>query len=602
MLAPGDLARPERLAELVDAKERWQVEVPSLILGAHNVQGGIADRDGTVAARACAEVLEALGWAEASRGRRDPRPLLPGRRARGRRSGRALRRCFRGPLPRRGARGRRALLRGEPALDGDPPPRRAQRFAARSAATSTRPTSSSPGSTRRAEARALGSLIRRVHLKDTRERRGDCRLGEGRVDFAACAQALAEIGYDGWLVLETPPGPPAEVARRPHASRGRSFRPSDAEVEHDLDVVVRTLVEQPEELGRPLDRLDSRHERLELEPAVRGQPEHRALEPEHVPAAREPRVHRGDLRGDELDPVVVELLAEAQLVRAALREPGDDHAGRVGRAADRLVQRRGRAGQVDGHVRAAATGRVLDRVTRGGRRGIDGARAERGRELEAARNAVDCDDVGAAEPGELRRDQPGHALPVHRDGLADVDVGVEDRVQRDRSDPREDAPERRDRVEEPIGDGVLLEDRRAPVAPDPPDAVAGAEPRGVRAELDHLPHLLVAPVVERILERRAGGEDPARCVPPPGQVRVRPAVGGQLGAGGDARVQRPQPHLAGLRRPLLVGNDGDVVRPAERDRALAHAHVLRSHAAARSTAARDSGSRLIEKKPCTMPR
>ncbi len=62
------------------------------------------------------------------------------------------------------------------------------------------------------EARALGSLIRRVHLKDTRERRGDCRLGEGRVDFAACARALAEIGYDGWLVLETPAGPPAEVA------------------------------------------------------------------------------------------------------------------------------------------------------------------------------------------------------------------------------------------------------------------------------------------------------------------------------------------------------------------------------------------------------
>ena len=55
-----------------------------------------------------------------------------------------------------------------------------------------------------AEIRRLGPLVRRVHLKDTRERRGDCRPGEGRVDFAACARALAEVGYDGWLVLETP--------------------------------------------------------------------------------------------------------------------------------------------------------------------------------------------------------------------------------------------------------------------------------------------------------------------------------------------------------------------------------------------------------------
>jgi sugar phosphate isomerase/epimerase len=61
-------------------------------------------------------------------------------------------------------------------------------------------------------ARALGTLIRRVHLKDTLERRGDCRLGEGRVDFGACARALAENGYDSWLVLEAPPAPPDLVA------------------------------------------------------------------------------------------------------------------------------------------------------------------------------------------------------------------------------------------------------------------------------------------------------------------------------------------------------------------------------------------------------
>ena len=63
------------------------------------------------------------------------------------------------------------------------------------------------------EIRALGGLIRRVHVKDTRVRTGDCRPGTGRVDFAECALALSEIGYDGWLTLETPPAPPPLVAR-----------------------------------------------------------------------------------------------------------------------------------------------------------------------------------------------------------------------------------------------------------------------------------------------------------------------------------------------------------------------------------------------------
>ena len=63
------------------------------------------------------------------------------------------------------------------------------------------------------EIRALGDLVRRVHIKDTRVGTGDVRPGLGRVDFAECARALAEIGYGGWLTLETPPGPPPLVAR-----------------------------------------------------------------------------------------------------------------------------------------------------------------------------------------------------------------------------------------------------------------------------------------------------------------------------------------------------------------------------------------------------
>jgi sugar phosphate isomerase/epimerase len=63
------------------------------------------------------------------------------------------------------------------------------------------------------ELRALGPLVERVHVKDMLVRPGDVHPGRGRVDFAECARALAEIGYDGWLTLETPPGPPPLAAR-----------------------------------------------------------------------------------------------------------------------------------------------------------------------------------------------------------------------------------------------------------------------------------------------------------------------------------------------------------------------------------------------------
>jgi sugar phosphate isomerase/epimerase len=63
------------------------------------------------------------------------------------------------------------------------------------------------------EIRHTAELICRVHVKDLLARKNDCRPGLGRVDFPECAAALAEIGYDGWLVLETPPAPPPVLAR-----------------------------------------------------------------------------------------------------------------------------------------------------------------------------------------------------------------------------------------------------------------------------------------------------------------------------------------------------------------------------------------------------
>ncbi len=52
-----------------------------------------------------------------------------------------------------------------------------------------------------AEIEYLAELIGVVHIKD---HEADL-LGDGIVDIPLCVDALREIGYDGWLILETPP-------------------------------------------------------------------------------------------------------------------------------------------------------------------------------------------------------------------------------------------------------------------------------------------------------------------------------------------------------------------------------------------------------------
>jgi sugar phosphate isomerase/epimerase len=52
-----------------------------------------------------------------------------------------------------------------------------------------------------AEVRQLGlKYITAMHMKDT----GGNHLGEGGVDFDAVAASVKSVGYDGWLILETP--------------------------------------------------------------------------------------------------------------------------------------------------------------------------------------------------------------------------------------------------------------------------------------------------------------------------------------------------------------------------------------------------------------
>lgn len=53
-----------------------------------------------------------------------------------------------------------------------------------------------------AELRKLGARVVMIHVKDTDGQ----DLGEGRVPFPEVKAAIADIGYDGWLVLETPRG------------------------------------------------------------------------------------------------------------------------------------------------------------------------------------------------------------------------------------------------------------------------------------------------------------------------------------------------------------------------------------------------------------
>jgi len=57
------------------------------------------------------------------------------------------------------------------------------------------------------EIRQLGNEIVLIHVKDP-----GGHLGEGKVDFPAASEAIREIGYDGYLVLETPSGDDASAS------------------------------------------------------------------------------------------------------------------------------------------------------------------------------------------------------------------------------------------------------------------------------------------------------------------------------------------------------------------------------------------------------
>src|SRR6266511_5286937 len=207
-----ELASRDRLEQLRNEKAVSGLEVPSLVLGEHSDRGGIADPDPHVAEQARHDVERAIAWSAVLRagailvpffGRAELRDEADLDRAA--EAFRALCQtaaaagvvlCYEGTLPADAIR----LLAdrvGSPAFGCY--------FDLANVVASGLDTAT--------EIRLLGSVIRRVHFKDVRVTVGDCPPGLGWVDFAESATALDEIGYDGWIVLETPPGPSELVSR-----------------------------------------------------------------------------------------------------------------------------------------------------------------------------------------------------------------------------------------------------------------------------------------------------------------------------------------------------------------------------------------------------
>jgi sugar phosphate isomerase/epimerase len=200
----------EHLAELRSRRDATGLAIPSLVLGEHS-DGGIADADPQVAEAATEDVRRALEWATEL----GATTLLIPFFARGHvESDAELDRCaaaFRALCPLAAQRG--VIL----CYEGMLPAERIRLLAERvdSMAFGCYFDLGNPierGLDPPTEIRTLGRLVRRVHVKDARGP-DECPPGLGQVDFAECARALREIGYDDWLVLETPPAPAPLVAR-----------------------------------------------------------------------------------------------------------------------------------------------------------------------------------------------------------------------------------------------------------------------------------------------------------------------------------------------------------------------------------------------------
>jgi L-ribulose-5-phosphate 3-epimerase len=204
--------RPERIESVRRAQAETGLAVPSLVLGEHSDLGGIADTDPAVAASAIGDVRCAIDWAVELGGDALLVPFFGRAELRDDADIEQAATAFQ-PLCA-GAAERGITLLFEGTLPAEP----IRRLAARVDSPAfgcyfDYANVVSRGMDTATELRALGDLVRRVHLKDIHATVNDCPPGLGLVDFAESATALDNIGYEGWIVLETPPGPPELVAR-----------------------------------------------------------------------------------------------------------------------------------------------------------------------------------------------------------------------------------------------------------------------------------------------------------------------------------------------------------------------------------------------------
>ncbi|HBG77913.1 MAG: sugar phosphate isomerase/epimerase family protein [Phycisphaerae bacterium] len=56
------------------------------------------------------------------------------------------------------------------------------------------------------EIEQAGRRILSVHIKDTAKNLGDSHLGAGRLNLDSTMKSLMKIHYNGWFIIETPPG------------------------------------------------------------------------------------------------------------------------------------------------------------------------------------------------------------------------------------------------------------------------------------------------------------------------------------------------------------------------------------------------------------
>lgn len=257
---------------------------------------------------------------------------------------------------------------------------------------------------------------------------------------------------------------------------------------------------------------------------------------------------------DEREPVVVPLLAEPQPGRAALVEANRHHQATEVRAGDRVVQPCVAARRVDRDVDAAAEERPLEddayaRVRPGGVVGVSCS------ELKCELSPVGdwIDGMHRGGPGQarhLRGQEADRTEPHDRDVIAELDLRVVGRLQRDRAHADEQCRlERRSGRYADHGKGapagrVDVYDRLVPVRRARMDDVAGAQ------LLDSEAHLL-DDADESVSERRGirraltRGHDRAElAVEDVIDERGRAAVQVQLGAVADAAQQTPDAHLA----------------------------------------------------------